>query len=200
MKKYNLILSLVFFILFHNNSISQETKHNELVAHENEHFKKHSIGFMMSHTHLKTAVKDNSGNNYLALPSFAINYNYNFNESWALGWHNDIIIEEFVVSSSDSHQSKSALKSENNEDQTIDRGKPVSTAIMLTYKPFKHIAILAGGGMEFSKHKDFAVVRLGLETPFHIPNNWEIFGSVLFDININAYNSLSFGLGIAKLF
>ena len=70
MKKYNLILSLVFFILFHNNLISQETKHNELVTHENEHFKKHSIGFMMSHTHLKTAVKDNSGNNYLALPSF----------------------------------------------------------------------------------------------------------------------------------
>ena len=43
-------------------------------------------------------------------------------------------------------------------------------------------------------------MRLGFETPFHIPNNWEIFGSVLFDININAYNSLSFGLGIAKLF
>lgn len=200
MKKYNLILSLVFFILFHNNSISQETIHNELVAHKNEYFKKHSIGFMMSHTHLKTAVKDNSGDSYLALPSFAINYNYIFNEKWALGWHNDIIIEEFVVSSSDSHQLKAALKSENNEDQTIDRGKPVSTAIMLTYKPIKHLALLAGGGMEFSKHKDFAVVRLGLETPFHIPNNWEIFGSLLFDININAYNSLSFGLGIAKLF
>ncbi len=147
MKKYNLILSLVFFILFHNNSISQETKHNELVVHKNEHFKKHAISFVISHTHLKTGVKDNSGNSFLALPSLAFNYNYNFNEKWALGLHNDIIIEEFVVSSSDSHQSKAALKSENNEDQTIDRGKPVSTAIMLTYKPFKHLALLAGGGM-----------------------------------------------------
>ena len=200
MKKYNLILSLVFFILFQNISISQETKHNELVAHENEHFKKHAISFVISHTHLKTGVKDNSGNSFLALPSFAINYNYNFNEKWALGWHNDIIIEEFVVSGSGSHESEVIFKSETNEDKTIDRGKPVSSAIMLTYKPYKHLALLAGGGMEFSKHKDFAVVRLGLEAPFHMPNNWEVFGSLLFDININAYNSLSFGLGIAKLF
>ena len=143
MKKYKFCFNFIILILFFEPSFSQETKKEDVqgkdhktVAHENGHFKKHSIGFMMSHTHLKTAVKDNSGNNYLALPSFAINYNYNFNESWALGWHNDIIIEEFVVSSSDSHQSKAALKSENNEGQTIDRGKPVSTAIMLTYKPF----------------------------------------------------------------
>ena len=193
MKKYNLVLSLVFFILFHNNSISQETEHNELVVHENEHFKKHAISFVISHTHLKTGVKDNSGDSYLALPSFAINYNYNFNEKWALGWHNDVIIEEFVVSDSGSHQSDDEVK-------TIDRDKPVSSAIMLTYKPYKHLALLAGGGMEFSKHEDFAVIRIGVEAPFHIPNNWEIFGSFLFDININAYNSISFGMGIAKLF
>ena len=117
-----------------------------------------------------------------------------------MGWHNDIIIEEFVVSGSDSHQSKSAIKTENDEDKTIDRGNPVSSAIMLTYKLFKHMALSGGGGMGFSKHKNFAVVRLGLEAPFHIPNNWEIIGSLLFDININTYNSLSIGLRKANIF
>ena len=196
------IFSLLFFF---NNSYSQETKaenEHKNVTHDTENFKKHSIGFMMSHTHIDTAVKDDSGNSLLALPSFAINYNYNFNEKWALGLHNDIIIEEFVVSgnSNSGHQSETINLKNNNEGETIDRGKPVSSAIMVTYKPYKHLAILAGGGMEFSKHKDFAVVRLGLEAPFHIPGDWEIFGNVSFDININAYNSLSFGLGIAKLF
>jgi len=60
--------------------------------------------------------------------------------------------------------------------------------------------LLAGAGMEFSSHKDFKVIQFGLEFPFHIPNNWEIFGALLYDININAYQSISFGIGIAKLF
>ncbi|MCF6222755.1 MAG: hypothetical protein L3J34_03400 [Flavobacteriaceae bacterium] len=207
MKKQLFYFILLGLFLFYKPSFSQELKNensieknHKIVAHKNEHFKKHAISFVISHTYLKTGIKDDSGDSFLTLPSFAINYNYNFNEKWALGWHNDIIIEEFVVSDSGSHESENVFKSETNEDKTIDRGRPVSSAIMLTYKPLKHLAFLGGGGMEFSKHKDFAVVRLGLEAPFHIPNNWEIFGSVLFDININAYNSLSFGLGIAKLF
>ena len=207
MKKYVIYLNITILIFLCNNSFSQEIKNEDLagkehkiVEHNNGHFKKHAIAFMISHTHINTAIKDDSGNSLLALPSFAINYNYNFNKKWSLGWHNDIIIEEFVVSGSDTHQSDAVLKSEENEGKIIDRGRPVSSAIMATYKPYKHLALLAGGGMEFSKHEDFAVVRLGIEAPFHIPNNWEVFGSVLFDININAYNSLSFGLGIAKLF
>jgi len=203
----------IFFIfsllLVFNTSYSQETnnenhteKNPKDIGHENEHFKKHNIGFMISHTHINTGAKDDSGDSLLALPSFAINYNYNFNERWAIGLHNDIIIEEFVVNgnSNSGHQSESINSKENSEGEKIERGKPVSSAIMVAYKPYKHLAVLAGGGMEFSKHDDFAVIRLGLEAPFHIPGNWEIFGNVSFDININAYNSLSFGLGIAKLF
>ena len=64
----------------------------------------------------------------------------------------------------------------------------------------EHLALMAGGGMEFSKDENFALVRFGVEVPFHIPNNWEIFGALTYDINIDAYDSLSFGFGIAKLF
>ena len=202
-------LFIFFILLIFSNSYSQEIKNenpieikNRDVEHDNNHFKKHSIGVVIGHTHINTGVKDNSGNSLIALPSFAINYNYNFNERWAIGLHNDIIIEEFVVSgdAKNEHGSESFTFSENSEGKTIDRGKPVSSAVMVSYKPIKHLALLVGGGMDFSEHKDFAVIRLGVEAPFHIPNNWEIFGNVSFDININAYNSLSFGLGIAKLF
>ncbi len=43
-------------------------------------------------------------------------------------------------------------------------------------------------------------MRLGVEAPFEIPGAWEVFGAFTYDINIDAYDSINFGIGIAKLF
>ncbi len=68
------------------------------------------------------------------------------------------------------------------------------------YKPVPYLGLMAGAGREFSSHEDFTVIRFGIEAPFHLPNNWEVFGVLTYDININAYESLTYGIGIGKLF
>ena len=207
MKKVTILLFLAILII--NNSVfSQENEHqqDETIKHETlqeGHHKKHGISFLISHTHINSGVKNITGDNWIALPSFGLNYNYSFNEKWAIGLHNDIIIEEFIVEdpNSDEHlTAQSQNKSEEVEISGIKRSHPIASAIMVTYKPHEHIALLAGGGMEFSEDENFSLIRFGIEFPFHIPNDWEIFGAMAYDINIDAYNSFTFGIGIAKMF
>ncbi len=211
--KNRILFLIVLFILFSCNfSFSQEhdsyatdKKVNEIFedAHHEGHHKKHAISAVISHTHIRSGIKNDTGDNWIALPSFGINYNYSFNEKWAIGLHNDIIVEEFIVEDTKTekyHENSVLKKNEEPEIPGIKRSHPIASAIMITYKPFRHIAFLAGGGMEFSKHENFGLIRFGVEFPFHIPNDWEIFGVTAYDINIDAYNSFTFGIGIAKLF
>ena len=163
-----------------NNVHEEHSEHSEL--------KRHTISAVISHTHINSAKENKNGSNWIAAPSVCFNYNYNFNHKWAIGLHNDIIIEN--VDLEHTHEGG----------EGIIRQRPISMAIMGTYKPFKHIAFLAGGGVELSKHEDFAVIRLGVEAPFHMPNNWEVFGSLTGDIGIDSYDSVTFGIGVAKLF
>ena len=216
MKKLFFFFSFILFITSTDKVMSQEHEHqaaekkaseaaydDQQDEHHEGHHKKHAISFVLSHTHIKSGVKNNSGDNWLALPSFGINYNYSFNEKWAIGLHNDIIVEEFIVEDpnvDEHHETYTLKKNEETEIEGIERSHPIASAIMITYKPHEHIALLAGGGMEFSKEENFALIRLGVEFPFHIPNDWEVFGSMAYDINIEAYNSFTFGIGIAKLF
>lgn len=204
--KYRLIILSVLFIFFnYTYSFSQESEHQNDVQEEHHegHHKKHSISAVISHTHIRSGVKNETGDNWIALPSFGINYNYSLNEKWAIGLHNDIIIEEFIVedpNAGEHHEKYTQAKYEEVEIPGIERSHPIASAIMITYKPFEHVAFLAGGGMEFSKEENFALIRFGIEFPFEIPNDWEILGVMAYDINIDAYDSFTFGIGIAKLF
>jgi len=145
----------------------------------------HVIGFSIGHTHISTGFKDD-GTQWLALPSFGLSYAYFFNEKWALGLHNEIIVEDFVVQGSD-------------DETFIERGRPIAVAVTGIYKVHRHIGLMVGAGMEFSSHEDFALVKIGAEFPYEFAHGWEMFGALSLDINIDAYNSFSFGFGIAKL-
>ncbi len=208
MNKYILPLISIFFLINSQCAYSQDSAHQKnsdqedtIEEHHVKHFKKHAISFMISHTNINTGIKDNKDKNaWLALASFGLNYNFNFNEKWALGLHTHMIIEDFAVKESGSHNENLSTFSEEGGSAIIERGTPISLALIGSYKVHKHIALLAGAGMEFSSHKDFKVIKFGVEFPFHIPNNWEIYGALLYDINIDAYQSLTVGMGIAKLF
>jgi hypothetical protein len=189
-----------------HESKAKETVHegNAVAEHQEEHEghdpKGFSIAGAISHTHINSAINNEGDKEWLTLPSFGLYFNYRFNEKWGIGLHNDIIVEEFEVEDPNAEEHLAA-KSEGEEAvAVIDRGIPVSSALIVMYQPLEHLILLAGGGIEFSKNDNFAVIRVGVDVPFELKNNWELFGSAAFDFNIDAYNSFTFGLGIAKLF
>lgn len=176
-----------------------QEQHTSKTNHAESHdtHKKHVISASINHTVIFGGVKD-GGATSISLPSFGLNYTYAFNHKWAIGLHNDIILEDFLIKESSSFQAKSS--SEEEEIAVIERGTPIAACIMGIYKPAPYLGLMAGFGREFSSHEDYTVIRLGLETPFHLPNNWEVFGIISYDIMIDAYESLTYGIGIAKLF
>ena len=200
----NIVITLFIFAYFGLISQSWAQKHesheDEIHSdggHDSVH-KKHLISASINHTIIFSGVKNGSTSS-LTLPSFGLNYTYFFNEKWAIGLHNDIILEDFLVKESSSFESLSSNE-ENEEIQVIERGNPIAAAIVAIYKPWPFLGLIAGAGREFSSHEDFTLIRFGAETPIHLPKNWELFGVLTYDINIGAYQSLTYGVGIGKLF
>ena len=160
--------------------------------------KKHIISASINHTVIFSAIKNGENNTNITLPSFGINYTYAFSHKLAIGLHSDIILEDFVVKGNDPGLQRSGT--EDNNTAVIERGTPISSVVLVIYKPVPYLGLMAGAGREFSSHEDFTVIRFGIEAPFHLPNHWEMFGVLTYDINIDAYQSLTYGIGIAKAF
>ena len=200
---YRIFLSL-FFLGFacitesfcQNHDTIQDSAHESSAHHESH--KKQLISASINHTVIFSAVKEGESASSITLPSFGLNYTYFFNEKWALGLHNDIILEDFVVKGDATRNEDGGHG--NDETAVIERGTPISSCIMVIYKPVPYLGLMAGAGREFSSHEDFTVIRFGLEAPYHLPKNWELFGVLTYDINIGAYQSLTYGIGIGKLF
>ena len=82
------------------------------------------------------------------------------------------------------------FKLDNSEDNSLlERSYPLATLVVATYKIKKNFGVLAGAGGEFAHQGNFGMIRLGIEAPFHIPNNFEIFVNATYDMKINAYDT-----------
>ena len=201
LKRFFLLPLLFTFFVFKGVQAQEHNDHQNNSDHSSSHHEKHknhSITASVNHSVIFNAIKDGESAGNITLPSFGLNYTYFFNEKWAIGLHNDIIIEDFIVKEGSSGKSDDGQGGD--EIQIIERGTPVAACIMGIYKPLPYLGLMAGFGREFSSHQDFTVIRFGLEAPYHLPNNWELFGILTYDINIDAYQSLTYGIGFGKLF
>ncbi|MEN8799303.1 MAG: hypothetical protein ABF293_08660 [Flavobacteriaceae bacterium] len=185
MRKYGGMVLLLCLVLA-NMGYSQG-EHNNKTAHETA-FHHHSIGVLLSHSLISQGIS-NGDRGWLGVPSWAINYNYRFNENWSLGLHSDIIIEVFVV------------EGRGNSVEALVREYPFSTVIAGTYKPTGKLGFVLGAGAEWERQESFAMVRLGLDYGLHLRElKLEVLFGVNYDILIEAYDTYNIGIGIAKLF
>jgi len=180
MQKQLLSIALLFFVTLAN---AQETEHGE---GEEQKEKRHSIAVLISHTQISEAV-EGEGKKNISVPSWGIDYNFELTERWAIGLHNDIIVESFVI--------------ENNEGTEIERSSPFATAIVGMFKPIKNFSLVLGAGGEFSKEENLFLIKAGAEySHLILHDNWEIIASFSNDFKFDAYNSWSLGFGIGRKF
>ncbi len=200
-KPMKLSFSLVC-LLFSLSTITMMGQNGEEGTHEKSNqdheFFHHYIGFHIGHTHVSGGVKSGE-KKWLTLPSFGLAYVYGFNPKWGIGIHSEMIVEDFIVQGS-SPENTLVRSGSGEEIAVIERGRPIGIAVIGIYKVHKHIGLLLGGGMEFSEHQDFGLIKIGAEFPYHFAPGWEMFGTLSVDLKIDAYNSFSFGFGVAKLF
>jgi hypothetical protein len=149
----------------------------------------HTLGIAIGHTQISRGVQADGNKKRLALPNWAINYNYKFHPKWAIGLHNDIIFEDFEV--------EEHLRS---SDTTVilKRSYPVASAVTGSFKPGKHVSFLLGIGGEFSHAGNLWLWRAGAEYSYHMNKNWELTAAFVNDFKIKAYNSYSISMGVAR--
>ncbi len=158
-------------------------------AHSKKH--KHNDGFHRMTMIAGYAFIDNSfteeSDDILIVPAFGLNYDYLFRGLWGFGLHTDILLQQFKVE-------------EKKSSEVLIRENPIAVCGMFLYKPHHRWTFFSGYGIEFEKHENFQLVRIGAEYGIELPKNWELGFSLEFDYKPEAYNSLLIGIGFSKLF
>lgn len=178
--------TFLIIVLFSLTSIFSITINAQEEKQENTFSPHHQIGITINHVHVFEGK-----NEVLTLPAWGVDYTYVFHPKWAVGLHNDFIIENFKVE-------KTLEGGEGKE--TVEISYPIAPALMGIYKPGEHWSFLLGMGGEFTKEENYFLTRIATEYGYELPNDWEIFGTLSYDIKWNFYDSWGLGLGIAKNF
>ena len=174
---------LSLFILFPFFATAQEHEGE----HEEEHeFKHHRIAIMIGHTHVPKGIEGGGDTGGLIVPSWGLNYEYWFNENWAIGLHNDMEITTYAI--------------ERVRDTVLERERPFILALVGLYKFDTGFEILTGMGLELEKNENFVVFRLGVEYEIEIGKHWDIAPGFVYDIKEDVYNSFTIGLSVGKKF
>ena len=191
------ILIITLFALsplfFYSQEHHPAEEHQEMSDHQEEHhFYRNSLALMLGHSHISQGKDAEGGKKWLAVPSIALDYNYYFNEKWSIGWHNDIIVESFVV---ERHIGSGHTEKE------LEREYPVASLAMVGYKFSPHFTLNAGAGGEFAKGENFFMARLGFEGGWHMHDpSWEFVAGINYDIKWDAYDTWNLTAGVAKRF
>jgi hypothetical protein len=179
-----IIFCLLVTTLFYITSYSQDT-HNDSKDHssfEKKGASRLTIG--LGHTHVSEG-KVNGKTEWLALPSWTLNYDYWVSDKVAIGLQNDLILESFFI--------------EHGNEELLERSYPIASVPVVLYKASKRLIVVAGVGAEFTKESTLTMTRLGLEYGFHLPNNWEVGTALVWDNKWNYYNSWGIALTFSKI-
>lgn len=164
---------------------AQEKEGTETFSHS-----RHSLGVMIGHMHSFEGIGENGKKQTLVLPFWGIDYNYQLTEKFALGLHTDIIVESFKVQRNIG----------GNEDELLERNKPVAPAVVGSYKVGEHWKFGLGMGGEFAKESNYTLNRVAIEYGSELGGGkWEVFGALQYDIRWKAYDTYTIGLGIIRL-
>lgn len=160
-------------------SFSQESEELTGKTH-----KRHRISLGLGHTHIPSSELV-EGRNKLAFASWTLDYDFHFNERWAVGLQTDLILESFIV------------KRFNQEE--IERDYPFSVSPVALFKPFERWSFIAGIGAEFAPGETLGFTRLGVEYGIEISEHWEFGITFLWDAKWEYYNSWGLAIMISRL-
>lgn len=143
------------------------------------------LSFMLSHSQIREGIVDGTKKS-IAVPSLGFDYNYWFQNKWAVGLHTDLIAESFKI--------------ENNGGVLMERSTPFAVVPAISFKPKRHSVFVLGLGKEFAKEGNFTLTRFGYEYAFELPKKYELSFGINYDMKWDAYDIWTIGIIVSKLF
>ncbi|MBK9103213.1 MAG: hypothetical protein IPL92_01245 [Saprospiraceae bacterium] len=148
----------------------------------------HRITLMMANAHVPSIAEDIEGKKNLILPAWGLDYDYWFTNKWAVGLHNNMILQHFAV------------EEEEEPNGVLEVSYPLTVSLVALYMPVRNLTFIAGFGREFEKTENLSLLDFGLEYGFELPDEWELSLNLKYEDKLNAYDSWLFGFGISKIF
>ena len=191
MKPISCLLIFLFFSLpfshaQHNIVEDDEGEKHESNEHGHEAFKKHhTISAMMAFSYIPSIIPGESDREILVVPTWAINYTFSFHPKWAVGLHNDLILQQYAVE-------------RHTDSEEVVRSYPFAVKAVVLFEPMHGLLFLTGYGKEFESSKTLDVITVGVEYAIPIRNGWETGFNLIFDWNVNNYVSWMFGILCAE--
>lgn len=180
MKKVLLVVVLLMQMPIYLFAQEKETRIHQEVFRPYSRFT-----ILMAHYMFPHLVETETGKKNDLVPAWGIDYDYWFHPKWAIGIHNDIILQKYKIE-------------RKNDATELSRSFPFSTSLVGIYKPGKHLAIISGIGREFEKDEALNLWNLALEYGFELPQNWEVSVNLVYEDKFHAYDSWIFGIGVSK--
>ena len=178
-----LILNICLFFLISFESFAQEN--TEVEKAEDDRKGMHQLTLFISHS----VIAPGDAHERVAEPSWAIDYNYWISSHWAIGLHNDIILENYEV-----------IEPGSEPESTIERTNPVASVAAVVFKPKKHSSFILGMGIEFAKEENLTMNRIGYEYSWEIGHKWDLGAGITYDIKWDEYDTWIIGLGVSRFF
>jgi hypothetical protein len=183
--KTKFIFIAISIFLFISKGQAQEVE--QVKAGEEAAFKPHHrITLMMANVHIPDIVAHDGGSKQFLLPAWGLDYDYWFAEKWAVGLHNNMVLQEFKVEEGESGEE-------------VDVSYPLSVSLTGLFMPVRHLTLIAGVGREFEKTENLSLIEFGLEYGFELPDEWELSLNLKYEHKFEAYDSWLFGFGISKI-
>lgn len=175
---------LVLLLITHFTTQAQEKIHTHAGPHQGmKGSSRLTLGLGHAHT---SQGKVDGEIQWLALPSWSLNYDYWISDQWAIGLQNDLILESFIIV--------------HGVDEELERTKPLAVVPIALFKPGAHFTFLGGVGVEFAHEKNLTLTRVGAEYGRHLPKNWEVGVAAVWDGKWNFYNSWGLAFTASKIF
>ncbi|MBD0403558.1 hypothetical protein [Flammeovirga sp. EKP202] len=171
-----------------NHISSKATIHH----HEEEDFKRHKVSVYMGYTYIPQAIPSQEG---LLVPTFGLDYVYQFSEKWSIGLINDIEIAQYMV-----EVKNSGSHGEHGHLETLDREYAYVGSLVIFYSPWESWKIGVGPGFEIEKNKNLFVGKFIFEKEFKLHDGWELSPNFQYDMKEKLYDTWTFGVSIGKRF
>lgn len=178
MKKLIVLLLFTSFNVFGQH---HEMTHQELDPLSDPHHHRHPlrVAFLLGHG----MVPDAEGQGVYFIPTWGLDVDLHLSDSWSLGWHSDLELENYVVI--------------DGSGESVELETPLVTTLDLFYRLSHNVLIGVGPGITREQGELKSLIRLGLEAEVPLNDRWEWTPTFYLDRRLDGHTVWTLAIGVA---
>jgi len=175
--KLQYLVFIFVTLLINSTAIGQE---------EPEKFRHHQIVATLGHAAIPSSEEEGSDKVYIAVPTWGLSYEYDFNKRIGLGLKCDVELSNYRI--------------EDNKEQILVREYPVSVLAMFKVNPIEGLGMYVAGGIEFAGEDNLSVFNVGITYDVDFLERWVLSPEIGYELKGGHTSVFTIGLSVGFRF